>query len=197
MKSDQELVKEFQSGGREAFEGLMLRHMDAIYNLGARMCARPEDAEDLVQNTFLNALRYLDSFRGEAKFRNWLFKIAVTSCLRMKRDKFDQDWGKVPFEEDVQGGQLSPESGPPSWVREPESLLLDRELREVIDRAVHQLPPTYRLTFVLRDQEGFSTQEAAEILKITPGAVKVRLHRARAYLARQIKDYMEEKDHGR
>ena len=83
----------------------------------------------------------------------------------------------------------------PAWVREPESHLLNGELREVIDRAVHRLPSPYRLVFVLRDQEGFSTRETGEIMGLSQGAVKTRLHRARAYMAREIKDYMEDKSH--
>jgi RNA polymerase sigma-70 factor (ECF subfamily) len=193
MKSDRELVEDFQGGQKDAFEGLMKRHMNSVYNLGYRMCARPEDAEDLVQNTFLNALRYLDSFRGEARFKNWLFRIGVNSCLRMKRGKAGEG-GEVSFDENMTADYQPPE-GTPAWVREPESHLLDGELREVIDRAVHRLPPQYRLVFVLRDQEGFSTRETGEIMGLSQGAVKTRLHRARAYMAGEIRDYMEDSSH--
>lgn len=194
-KSDSKLVDDYRSGRVEAFDELMERHIGGIYNLGARMCHRPEDAEDLVQNTFLNAHRYLGSFRGEALFKNWLFRIAVTGCLRMKRDRT----GLRPKEQALEEEEHFPPAGDgdsPEWSRKPDEILLNRELRDKIDRAIHRLTPENRLVFVLRDQEGFSTREAAHIMEISEGAVKTRLHRARTALAAELKVYFDGREHG-
>jgi RNA polymerase sigma-70 factor (ECF subfamily) len=157
------------------------------------MCSRREDADDLVQNTFLNALRYLDTFRGEARFKNWLFRIAVTRCLRMKREISGLREGtSLEGREDLAVGHAD---AVPAWTRKPDQVLLDKELRGIINESIAELPAAGRLVFVLRDQEGFTTAETAEIVSMSPGAVKTRLHRARAFLASRITAYLEEKSH--
>lgn len=195
MKSDQDLVKDFQSGRKEAFEELMSRHMGSIYNLGSRMCHRPEDAEDLVQNTFLNALKYLGSFRGEAQFKNWLFRVAVTGCLRMKREMTGLRPQEKALDEEGEGLDGRHGQSAPEWSRKPDQILLNEELRERIDQSIHLLSPQSRLVFVLRDQEGFTTAETAEIMDISAGAVKTKLHRARTALARELSGYFAGKNH--
>lgn len=192
-KRDDELVREYREGRREAFDELVERHIGGIYNLGSRMCHRPEDAEDLVQNTFLDAHRYIGTFRGDARFKNWLFRIAVTGCLRMKRDRAGLRSKEDPLGEEGRHAALSHGGAAPEWSRKPDEILLNRELRGEIDRAIHRLTAENRLVFVLRDQEGFSTREAAEILDIAEGAVKTRLHRARTALAAELKRYFEGK----
>jgi RNA polymerase sigma-70 factor (ECF subfamily) len=184
---DAELVRRFQSGSRDAFEELMRRHMDSVYNLGARMCPRRADGQDLVQDTFLSAYRHLAGFRGQASFRTWLLRIAANSCLRMKRDRKVPGPEERPLDESVA-------EGPARTAGEgegPEGMALRGELRQAIDRAIGALPPGLRLAFVLREQEGLSTREAAEVLGISEGALKTRLSRARDALAQGLRGYVE------
>ncbi len=165
----------------------MRRHMDSVYNLGARMCPRRADGQDLVQDTFLSAYRHLGGFRGEASFRTWLLRIAATSCMRMKRDR------RVPGPEERPLDETGAE-GPAAMAGEgegPEGMALRGELRQAIDRAIGALPPSLRLAFVLREQEGLSTSEAARVLGISDGALKTRLSRARDALARALRGYVE------
>lgn len=192
---DTVLVEEFQGGRREAFEELMRRHMASINNLGVRKCPRGSDGRDLVQNTFLAAYRHLDGFRGESSFRTWLFRIATTSCLRMRRDGEVGTPREIPLDLGEEGGLGDRLRAPESEM--PDTALHREELRAAVEQALRRVPPPLRLTFILREQEELSTEETASVLGITPGAVKTRLSRARSILAGEMRRHIQEDRHGR
>ncbi len=190
---DFELIRAINAGQAERFEELVRRYQQRVYNFGMRMCGEPRDSEDLVQETFLNVYRYLEGFRYETKFRNWMFRIATTVCLKKKRRPKHAPERELSLEEFMpQEGEELPEA-PPDWARAPLDQVLNGELARHIQQAIIDLPKKYRMVVALREMEGFSTEETAQILDISTANVKVRLHRARLFLREKLKGYF---DHG-
>ncbi len=189
---DYDLVNAIKSGDKEKFRDLVNKYEQRLFNFGFKMCGNPDDAEDLVQETFINVFRYLEGFRHEAKFRNWLYKIATSICLKTKRKSKFAPEQEVSLDEYAEREPADSSSSTPDWAVLPVDKVLNDELSGVIRNAIVTLPKNYRLVVVLRDMEGFTTEETAKILEITPANVKVRLHRARLYLRDQLKDYKGE-----
>ena len=185
---DTELILKIKSGQTELFETLLGRYETRLYNFGLRMCRNRTDAEDLVQETFINIFKYLDGFRMESKFKNWAYKIAASVCMKIKKKN------KVP-ERDLSLEDILPKtkkevSGKiPAWANQPVHALMNKEMSEEIKKEIDKLPPNYRIILVLRDMEGFSTNEVAEIINISKSNVKVRLHRARSFLREGLRSY--------
>lgn len=188
---DAELVRAINTGQQELFHELVRRYEKSLYNFGLRMCDNPSDAEDMVQDTFLNVFKYLDGFRYETKFKNWLYRVATSACLKKKRkSKFAPDQ-ELSLDAFLPSDESEISVSLPAWASQPLEQVLDDELGSIIRDALLALPEKYRLVIVLRDVEGFSTQETAEILDLTPTNIKVRLHRARLFLREALKSYYE------
>lgn len=188
---DFELVQAINTGRTELFQQLMEKYQQKLYNFGMRMCGEPRDAEDLVQETFLNVFRYLQGFRYETRFKNWMYRVATTTCLKAKRKPKHAPERELSLEEFMPGeGDALPDQAP-GWAKRPLDQLLNEELAEHIRKAIIELPKNYRMVVVLRDQEGFSTEETAQILGITVANTKVRLHRARLFLREKLKGYFD------
>lgn len=189
--ADQALLDRYFSGDREALVDLAEQYTPRLYSFGLRMCGNVEDAKDLIQDTLLNVVRYLGRFRGETKLKNWIYRLATSACIRKRRRGKNQPDRELSLED------LRPEfdknSPPevPDWSESPVDQLLTGELRDRLGQAIGQLPPQYRLVFALRDLEGFSTAEVADMLNLTPQNVKTRLHRARAFLRNELWDYYQ------
>jgi RNA polymerase sigma-70 factor, ECF subfamily len=189
---DEALVRAINHGQPERFAELVARYEQRLYNFGLRMCRDNRDAEDLVQETFLSVFRYLDGFRFEAKFRNWLYRIAANTCAKKRRKS-----SKSATEETLSLDALRPgeeerrQREIPDWASVPLNNLLNAELSQTLKAAIHSLPPKYRIVALLRDVEGFPTEEAAQILNLTPSNVKVRLHRARLFLREKLVNYFK------
>jgi RNA polymerase sigma-70 factor (ECF subfamily) len=173
---DFELIQAINSGQFDRFPDLVKRYEHKLYNFSLRMCRDEADAEDTVQETFLNVFRYLKNFRYETKFKNWLYRVAASTCIKKRR--------KSKFAPEV------PDQVP-KWALRPLDKLLNDELLDKINEAIFTLPEKYRLVIVLRDIEGFSTAETAQILNLSDANVKVRLHRARLFLRDKLKGYFE------
>lgn len=186
---DFRLIAAINSGRKNRFLDLVKRYQGRLYNFGLRMCRDTRDAEDLVQETFLNVFKYLKDFRHETKFKNWLYRIASSVCIKKRRkSKFAPD-RELSLEEFIprEGEPVPTEL--PDWAAMPIDKLLNEELSDIIRTTIQLLPEKYRLVIVLRDMEEFSTEETAEILKISPANVKVRLHRARLFLKEKLQEY--------
>ena len=187
--TDTALILAIQHGDGARFEELVTRYEGRLYNFGVRICKDRTDAEDLVQETFINIFRYIQDFRRETKFKNWMFRIATGVCHRMRRrSKYAPD-RELSLEELLPGDPGSVDTDLPEWAALPIHHVLNRELGDHLKNSVKELPPQYRLVLVLRDMEGFSTDETAEILGITKANVKVRLHRARLFVRNALKGY--------
>ncbi len=184
--SDTELIQAVNFGQVDLLPELVRRYEQRLYTFGRRMCGNPADAEDLVQETFLNVLRYLKDFRYETKFKNWLYRVAASTCLKQRRKSKFAPERQESLE--ALGIEVAADAVP-RWAQMPLEKLLNEELAQTLQNAIHSLPKAYRLVVVLRDMEGFSTQETARILTISDANVKVRLHRARLFLREKLKGY--------
>lgn len=187
--SDYELVQAINNGQPERFYELVRLYEGKLFNFGLKMCGNVQDSEDMVQDTFLNVFRYLKDFRYETSFKNWLYRIATNTCIKKRRRSKFAPERDLSLEEFLPDEVEQQASEVPDWVSIPSEVLLDDELTRVINDAILELPEKYRLVLVLRDKEGFSTEEAAQILNLTPANIKVRLHRARLFLRDKLKGY--------
>ena len=192
IDDDTELITAIQNGESARFEELVTRYETQLYNFGLRICKETFTAEDLVQETFINIFRYLNDFRQETRFKNWMYRIATGVCHRMRRRSKYAPERELSLDEFIPRDHTQIEVETPAWAAMPIHQVLDRELGEHIRTSVKELPPQYRLVLVLRDMEGFSTNETAEILGITHSNVKVRLHRARLFLREKLKGYFHD-----
>jgi RNA polymerase sigma-70 factor (ECF subfamily) len=189
---DFELIQAINSGQTDKFHDLVKRYEQKLYNFSLRMCRDHSDAEDMIQETFLNVFRYLKDFRYETKFKNWLYKVAASTCIKKRRkSKFAPD-KELSLDEFHPANEAEVPDHVPDWALMPLDKLLNHELSSTINREILSLPKKYRLVIVLRDIEGFSTVETAQILSLSPSNVKVRLHRARLYLRDKLKGYFED-----
>jgi len=176
-----------QSGSREEFSRLVEAYQANIYRLALKMLDNPQDAEDVLQETFLKAYRNLKNFDGRSKLSTWLFRIATNEALMLLRR---QRPGVFSIDEPVAGEDSEQEPLQiVDWCCLPEKELLSSESRLHLDAAVQRLPHTLRVVFLLRDIEDLSTQETAQALGLSETAVKTRLSRARMRLREDLTAY--------
>jgi RNA polymerase sigma-70 factor (ECF subfamily) len=188
---DFELIRAINSGQFDRFPDLVKRYEQKLYNFGLRMCRDAADAEDTVQETFLNVFRYLKNFRYETKFKNWLYRVAASTCIKKRRKSKFAPERELSLDEFLPQDETEVPDQVPRWALMPLDKLLSDELSDKINAAIFTLPEKYRLVIVLRDIEGFSTAETAQILNLSDANVKVRLHRARLFLRDKLKGYFE------
>jgi RNA polymerase sigma-70 factor, ECF subfamily len=191
--SDQSLIEKVRGGDYQAFEFLVTRYEAKVYRLAIRMLRNPQDAEDALQETFLQVFRGLPGFEGRSQFSTWLFRLATNVCLMRIRHRETEPSKLLPLEDYLP--KLEEAEGPPmvDWADRPEDALLSKESREQMMGALDKLPPEYRAVFILRDIEGFSNAETGESLGISIAAVKSRLHRARLALRGMLSEYFQRK----
>ena len=171
-RSDEELARLVADGDAAAFDEIYRRHSRFVYNLAIRKTGNKEDAEDLMQESFISVLRRVGSFRGEASFTTWLYRLAINQInmhFRHRRSRPEMQTSDEEVPERSQGGVRRTESEP----------LIDRL---AIENAVRMLPPGYRSAFILHDVEGYNHDEVARLSGHTAGTSKSQLHRARASL---------------
>ena len=188
---DFKLIQAINSGQTDKFHDLVKRYEQQLYNFSLRMCRDHSDAEDMIQETFLNVFRYLKSFRYETKFKNWLYKVAASTCIKKRRKSKFAPEKELSLDDFLPGNETEVPDHAPDWALMPLDKLLNQELSSKINQEILSLPKKYRLVIVLRDIEGFSTTETAQILSLSTSNVKVRLHRARLYLRDKLKGYFE------
>lgn len=189
--NDFDLIQAINSGQTEKFHDLVKRYEHKLYNFSLRMCRDRSDAEDMIQDTFLNVFKYLKNFRYESKFKNWLYKVAASTCIKKRRKSKFAPEKELSLDEFLPNEEAEKPDHIPEWALLPLDKLLNDELRDKINETILTLPKKYRLVMVLRDIEEFSTDETAEILNLSPSNVKVRLHRARLYMRDKLKGYFE------
>jgi RNA polymerase sigma-70 factor, ECF subfamily len=192
IDEDYQLIQAIQSGRGDLFHDLVRRYQRPLYNFGIKMCGDTHDAEDLVQETFINVYKYLGGFRYETKFKNWLYRVAASICIKKRRKSKFAPEREISLDEFLPQDEAAVEQEIPRWAALPLSHILNEELRRKLEEAILQLPEKYRVVLVLRDIEGFSTEESAQILNLTPSNIKVRLHRARLFLREQLKSYFSD-----
>ena len=190
-KADQEkdLVLRLKNNDRDAFAQLVDEHSSHIYNLAYRMMQDQFDAEEILQETFLQAIRHISNFRGESSLGTWLYRIAANQALmKMRRKERSDILLDLTDELDLMQVDLSGD-----WIKRPESELLDQEARVKLEDAIASLPDILRVVFILRDIENYSTAETAKALELSISAVKSRLLRARLHLRQKLVVYFSER----
>jgi len=180
---DVALVDAAKQGDMAAFEQLVKRHTDMIFRVAMHIMACREDAEEVVQDAFLRAFQHLQDFEGRARFSTWLTRIAVNAALMKLRNLRRATTVSIDQEAD-EGGTLADKVA--DWRPSPEQLYSRTELREILQRALASLPHAYRIVFLLRDVEGVSVVDTAEMLGLSIPNVKARLFRARLKLREQL-----------
>jgi RNA polymerase sigma-70 factor, ECF subfamily len=186
-KSDEaQLVERSQAGDRLAFEELVRRHADRLYAVVLRFVADAEEAEEVTQETFLRAWRGIEKFERRSRFFTWLYRIGINEAKR--RGERRPPAGTVSSIED------SPIEDAPDWSEAPDFRTEQGQLRRVLEDAVRALPIEYRAPLILRDVEGLSTEEAAEVMELGEAAFKSRLHRARLAVRRAVDEYYLESE---
>jgi len=179
------------AGDRAEFARLVDEYSSPIYRLGLRMLGNPQDAEDVLQNTFINALTHIQKFEGRSSIATWLYRIASNEALMMIRKKKPE----VNLE-NTEGGDDDEDLRPTQfvdWSALPEDELLSGEGKKTLDDAIQSLPESMRIVFLLRDVEGLSIRETAEALNLTETNVKTRLLRARMALREELSTYYGER----
>jgi len=194
---DGPLIAAILAGSEEAFSELMSRYESRIYAFGFRMCGRHEDALDLTQETFLTAFQSLGNLRNESALTSWLYRIATNICLMQKKKRSREI--VADLELDAYVPSCDPQGWPNivDWSDAPEQALLSDEAQQQIEKALLEIPPKYRAVFILRDIDGLSAAQAADILGIRENTVKVQLHRARLQLRSIIERYFKERGKGK
>jgi RNA polymerase sigma-70 factor (ECF subfamily) len=177
---DAELVRRAKAGDQEAFQELVERHQARVYRHAERLLGNREDAEEVLQDTFLAAYRNLSGFEERSRFSTWIYRIATNEALmRLRRASRRRE----VFADVAPSGEMERASDEVrEFARSALDDVMDREVREILTRALAELPDEYRVVFVLRDVDGLSNAEAAEILGLSVPAVKSRLHRGRIWL---------------
>ena len=184
-------VEALRAGDCAEFARLVDAYSAPIYRLGLKMLGTPQDAEDVLQNTFLSALTHLAAFEGRSSISTWLYRIASNEALmQIRRKRNNINIEDLQTENSDEG--LIPEIFM-DWSALPESELMNGEAKSKLDDAVNQLPESLRMVFLLRDVEGISIKETAEILSLTETNVKTRLLRARMMLREQLSAYYGER----
>lgn len=194
VKNEPFSVEALKAGDRAEFARLVEAYSGNIYRLAIKMLNNPQDAEDILQETFIKAFRYIGGFDGRSKLSTWLYRIATNEALMFLRrrhpDVVSMDEPVETMEGEVEPVQVV------DWCCLPEDELLSSEGRAYLDRAVDSLPHGLRVVFLLRDIEGLSTRETAEVLDLSETAVKTRLSRARLRLREDLSTYYGERMEG-
>jgi RNA polymerase sigma-70 factor (ECF subfamily) len=178
--SEHQLIEAARAGRRGAVEALLQRHEPRIYRFALRMCGQPEDARDVLQETLIAAYKGLGDFRGDASLSTWLFQVARSFCSKARRTRAGQPQSMESLDTPEAGKLALPET------ESPDERAESRETGEVLRAALATLPANYREVLLLKDVEGLSAEEVADVLGEKVPAVKSRLHRARLELRKLL-----------
>ena len=182
---DRELAAQAKQGDRSAFTELVNRYARNIFRLARHITKNDQDAEDVLQETFLKAYSRLEQFHGDSKFYTWLVRIGVNESLMKIRRRKDGKF--VALDQEIETGEGTLVKQLPADVENPEEHYGREEIREALSSAIDGLADTYKTVFVLRDVDGLSTEETAQALELSVPAVKSRLLRARLQLRDKLK----------
>ncbi|HTX12846.1 MAG TPA: sigma-70 family RNA polymerase sigma factor [Solirubrobacteraceae bacterium] len=183
--SEHELIRRARDGDQDAFAELVVMHADRVYGALRRFGLAPDEADEVAQEVFVRAWRGLARFQERAQFSTWLYRIAFNEAQRRLSRRQPARAEPEPDRDDpIVSLPESPELG-------PEAQTLDREFERTLERALDELPADYRAAVVLRDVEGLSTHDAAEVAGIREAAFKSRLHRGRMQLRALLEPYLQ------
>jgi len=186
-----ELVSSARKGDTGAFSTLLRRYEGKIFRLAMNITQNREDAEDVLQEAFFKAYEHLDQFQGNSKFYTWIVRIAVNQALmKLRKRKSDRS---VSLDEQIDTGEDMVVREIAAWDPDPEERYSQEELNTILTEAIDELAPIYRTVFTLRDVDGLSTEETADVLELSVPAVKSRLLRARLQLRDRLTRFFKRK----
>jgi RNA polymerase sigma-70 factor (ECF subfamily) len=179
---EQSLISNAQAGDKKALAELVKKYEKTIYSFAFKVCRNPDKAENTMQETFMSMVKSLKQFDGKSKLSTWLYRITANHCLMEYRKR---KINSVSIDDD---DALISEDSIADWGNVPSFSMENKELKSALDNAIQKLSPEYRIVFLLRDVEGLSTEETGKITELSVPAVKSRLHRARAFLRKEISE---------
>ena len=186
---DRDLAEAMIAGREGAFQEFAERHGASILAFARRICGT--HAEEVMQETFLKAYRSIKDLRDPSALKSWVYRISVNECRKIHNRTRRGKVLEIPLDEVLPGADGEARNGKlADWSEVPLDRLLQGELKEKLDEAIQNLPDDFRIVLVLRDMEGFSTTQTAEILEIGEPLVKVRLHRARLAIRKGLAEYL-------
>lgn len=191
-QSDAELVRQTLCGNTTAYNGLVQRYQRQVYNLAYRMLGNAEDSGDLVQETFLRAYGALASFRQDASFLTWLYKIASNLCIDQLRSRKAK--GALSLDVELEEGR---EPAADSYATGPEQTVVREAVQDIVQRAIYNLPEKYRVVVVMRHLQDMSVDEIARALDLPTGTVKTHLFRAREMLRDRLRGVLDMETDGK
>ncbi|RJQ63254.1 MAG: sigma-70 family RNA polymerase sigma factor [Stygiobacter sp.] len=178
---EEKLIALAQSGDRKALGELVKLYEQTVYNFSFKICRNKEKAENTMQETFLSMVKSLNQFSGQSKLSTWLYRVVSNHCLMLARSQSKHEYSS--FEDD---NASIDEKEIADWKVTPDKVTENVELKNMLDAAIQKLPAEYRVVFLLRDVEGFSTEETAKMVELSVAATKSRLHRARSFLRNEL-----------
>jgi RNA polymerase sigma-70 factor, ECF subfamily len=184
QQGETELARAMAAGEPQAFEKFVEHFRSKLFHYSWLMCGQPQDAEEVAQETLLKVFENFAQLRDPERVRSWVFRIAKNVCLMHRRKSVFAPSHELSFDD------LPPDAEMADETRLPDAVLLDSELRAVLDRVILELPPAYRPVVLLRDIEELSTEETAQILDLTTDVVKTRLHRGRLAVRQKLDCYL-------
>jgi len=187
MESDEKLVARCLKGDKDAYESLVRKYQQRIFNIIYRITGSDDEVEDIAQEVFLKIFKSLETFREASSFFTWIYRMTVNACfnrIRKRNPALSLD------DPDLVGFVERKKLGEEEEGQNPEYLMETGELSSAIRRAIDSLPPDYKAVIILRDIEGLSYQEIAEVLERPVGTVMSRLYRARKELKERLAPYL-------
>ncbi|MFI5236410.1 MAG: RNA polymerase sigma factor [Ignavibacteriales bacterium] len=180
---ERQLIEKAQAGDKKALNELVKKYEQTIYNFAFKICRDKNFAEQIMQETFYSMIKSLHQFDHNSKLSTWLYRIVSNHCIMLARKLKSRSFVSIDDDEN-----LFEEKYTADWNSIPYKDAENEELKTILDNAIQKLSPEYRIVFLLRDVEGLSTEETSQITELSIPAVKSRLHRARAYLRKEINE---------
>lgn len=193
--TDQQLIDRFvNNNDEEAFELIVSRYMEKIYNLAYRITRDHYKSEDVLQEVYMTLIKKLHTFRGDSKFSSWLYRVTANASFMLLRSekKYEHDLSLEDYVPYDNKGTLMGRIHHKDWSIRPDIVIYVKEALEILEKAVDELPEVYRVVFYLRDIEGLTNEEVSQVLEISVPAVKSRIHRSRLYIRDKVSDYFYE-----
>lgn len=187
---DLALVQALRGGSEAAYEELMTRFQQPVYNLAFRLLSDPSDSADVVQEVFLKVFRNVENFRGQSSLKTWIYRITVNEAHNQRRWFFRHRKREIGLEEEPEDARGMAEVLPDNS-RTPFDFVFDREKHQMIEAALARINPAFRETVVLRDIADLSYEEIAEILQVSLGTVKSRILRGREAMRHELEGRLD------
>ena len=175
------LLELAKNGDWNALAQLVKDNEQTVYNFSFKVCRDRDKAEHIMQETFFSMIKSLHQFDGNSKLSTWLYRIVSNHCLMLARKDKTRKFVSIDNDDELYEDKYTAD-----WSRIPNQNIENEELKRILDESIDKLSPEYRIVFLLRDVEGLSTEETAELTELSVPAVKSRLHRARAFLRKEL-----------